>query len=348
MEKVFIIILNWNGWRDTIACLESVFRSGYPHFRVIVCDNASTDKSLERIAEWAEGRLHARCPTPSLDRLISPAVNKPIRVVHTDLNGQGEVLGNGEPLILLQTGANRGFAGGVNAGLRLALHSDLDYVWILNNDTLVESTTLEELVRRMQEKPQAGICGSTLLYLEDPEVIQALGGSVFNPWLARGRHLTGGTRLSNVDIDANEVESRLSYIVGASMLVRRRLLEEIGLMSEQYFLFFEELDWALRARSRFSLAYAAGAVVYHREGAATGSNSLKARSSQLADFYSSCNRILIVRRYFPWAVLPAAMVVVAKAVRRLFAGEAYGCRALMRGLGRGLFLNRQTELRSDS
>ena len=348
MEKVFIIILNWNGWRDTIACLESVLRSTYPRFRIVVCDNASTDESVERIAEWAEGRLQASCPTASLDRLITPPVSKPIPFVLADLSRQNELPGDEEPLILLQTGANRGFAAGVNAGLRLALRARADYVWILNNDTLVESTALDELVKHMREKPQAGICGSTLLYCDHPEVIQALGGSVFNPWLARGRHVSGGAPLHSTMIDAEQIESRLSYVVGASMLVRRSLVEEIGLMSEQYFLYFEELDWALRARSRFSLAYAAGAIVYHREGASTGGNTLQGRSSQLADFYVSRNRMLITRRYFPWATLPAAMVVLAKAARRLLAGEVASSSALIRGLSRGFFQKLQTDVRPAS
>lgn len=345
MEKVFIIILNWNGWQDTIACLESVLRSTYPHFRVIVCDNASTDNSLERIAAWAEGRLQAICPTPSLERLISPPLSKPIPFIHADLSRQGEVLSHGEPLILLQTGANRGFAAGVNMGLRLALRSDPDYVWILNNDTLVESSTLEELVRRMREKPQAGICGATVLYLDEPEVIQALGGSVFNPWLARGRQMKSGASLSEMEIDAEEIESRLSYIVGASMLVRRRLLEEVGLMSEQFFLYFEEIDWALRAaRSRFQLAYAPGSVVYHKVGASTGKNLSKSQSNPAVEFYSSRNRILITRQFFPYATIPAGLAVIVKALYRLLHRDTQSCKAQLRGLMRGLFSNRKRGL----
>src|SRR5918997_2832779 len=80
--RVHVLVLNWNGWRDTLECLESVFRVDYANLRVIVCDNASTDGSLERIKEWAEGRL-APDPAPNerLRHLSSPSVPKPIEYV---------------------------------------------------------------------------------------------------------------------------------------------------------------------------------------------------------------------------------------------------------------------------
>ena len=59
MEAVYIILLNWNGWKDTCQCLESVLRSDYPNFRVIVCDNRSTDGSMQKIKDWAEGKVTA-------------------------------------------------------------------------------------------------------------------------------------------------------------------------------------------------------------------------------------------------------------------------------------------------
>jgi GT2 family glycosyltransferase len=188
----------------------------------------------------------------------------------------------------------------------------------------------------MREVPAAGICGSTLLHYHDPRRIQALGGSSYNPWLGRGRHISGGLPADKSTIQPSAVESDLSYVVGASMLVRRRFLEEVGLMSEHYFLYFEELDWALRARSRFSLAYSPNSVVYHKEGASTGSSALAVRRSRLADFYSSRNRMLITRKYFPWAVIPTGAILALKALSSLMRGELAGFGALMKGLGSGL------------
>ena len=84
-QTVHVLLLNWNGWRDTIECLESVLRLEWPELRVIVCDNGSTDGSEARIAEWARGALDAPVPThPALAALVTPPVRKPIPMVRYD------------------------------------------------------------------------------------------------------------------------------------------------------------------------------------------------------------------------------------------------------------------------
>src|SRR5271156_1373735 len=77
-SHVACILLNWNGWRDTIECLESVFRLNYPDVQVVVCDNASSDGSLERVKEWARGAISAESANPDLRHLTSPAFPKSI------------------------------------------------------------------------------------------------------------------------------------------------------------------------------------------------------------------------------------------------------------------------------
>ena len=77
-SKTYIIILNWNGWEDTIECLESVFHLNHPNFSVIVCDNASQDESLDRIEEWANGKIDANSDNHVLRHLFTPAYPKPI------------------------------------------------------------------------------------------------------------------------------------------------------------------------------------------------------------------------------------------------------------------------------
>src|SRR5260370_12650012 len=74
--RVYIVLLNWNGWQDTIECLESVFRLSYSHFTVIVCDNASSDGSIEKIEGWAKGFIAASCENPDLACLTMPSIPK--------------------------------------------------------------------------------------------------------------------------------------------------------------------------------------------------------------------------------------------------------------------------------
>jgi GT2 family glycosyltransferase len=334
--RVYVIVLNWNGWRDTIECLESVLRLDYPDCKVVVCDNASSDGSLDQIRRWAQGELKAEARNPVVAPLTSPPIPKPLSCAQVDpVAAKNEGVPDAG-LLLMQTKANLGFAGGNNVALRYALNrGDCDFAWLLNNDTVVRPDALSHLVRRMRERPDAGICGSTLLYYDDPSKVQAFGGSVYNKWVTRGGHIG---KLANAERlpEAEEVERQMAYIVGASMLVRKSFLEQVGLMEERYFLYFEELDWAERARGRFQLAYSPRSIVYHKEGGTIGTHRDSSRRSALAEFYASRSRILFTRRHHPLA-LPSALAAVGLiAVHRSLNLRWRNLQALVRGALQGL------------
>jgi len=116
----YIILLNWNGWRDTIGCLESVFQSSGSPFRVVVCDNNSSDGSLSKIADWARGLMPAEVPQDQRLRELIGGVMRPIEyaaLTATAINAGGTT-DKGEPLILIDNEDNGGFAAGNNVGLR--------------------------------------------------------------------------------------------------------------------------------------------------------------------------------------------------------------------------------------
>lgn len=314
--RVYVIVLNWNGWRDTLACLESLLRSDYPNFTVVVCDNASQDDSVAHICAWAEGSLSIPPPAHSvLQNLVAPPVPKPL--AYTVLDRQQALGEHAEapPLVVIRTGANLGYAGGNNVGLRYALaDAGAQYVWLVNNDTLVAGNALSALVARMHSRRTIGLCGSRLVYYHDPRRTQAWAGARFNPWLGTHR-LIGGGRAAEEAADAEVVERRLDYIVGASMMASRAWLCDVGLLCEDYFLYFEEIDWAFRGRRRFSLGYAPHSLVYHKEGATIGSPS-RALS---VDLLALRNRLLFTWKRVPWA-LPTVWLglwaVVANRCRR--------------------------------
>jgi len=235
--KVAIIILNWNGWKDTIECLESVFRIDYPNYQVIVVDNGSKNDSVERIKAWAEGRQEVLTPEPThpLYPLSHPPVQKPIPYIEYDRNTaeagglpEKEKLlyeklpkGISYPLILIQTGENLGFAGGNNIGIKFALnHDDFKFIWLLNNDTVVKHDALLHMVNRMGDDLDIGICGSTILYYHKPDKVWALGGGSYNKWLAISHHIGLSCSISE-KIDYKEIERKMDYVVGTSMLVSR-------------------------------------------------------------------------------------------------------------------------------
>lgn len=283
-DAVVVVLLNWRRVDDTMNCLDSIARlSGYMP-KVIVCDNDSADGSEARLTEYSH--------KSALD------------------------------IKVLQTGANLGFAGGVNVGLKAALANPaMRFAWILNNDTQLEPGALSALLDTMLVKPEIGICGSTLLYLDEPTMIQAVGGT-YNPWLGTTRHSLGHETYSPDRCRAFDDRS-LDYVVGASMFVRREVLETVGLMDERYFLYYEEIDWAHRLRSRrpdLRLGYVPESIIYHAEGATTGSNDRKGkRYSYISDYYMLTSRLKCTRKNFPdkvWSVRLSLLLVAISRWRR--------------------------------
>ncbi|MEO7862921.1 MAG: glycosyltransferase family 2 protein [Nitrospirales bacterium] len=320
VPHVYIAILNWNSGCETLECLESVLRLDYPSYQVIVCDNNSSDGSIEDIKTWAEGRLDIlNSGNPRLRTFSFPPVEKPVKYVLYDrpmAESGGKVDDNTAQLILIQTGGNLGFAGGYNVAMRYALErANFDYVWLLNNDTVVSKDSLREQVHHMRERPGAGICGSTLLYYDEPEQVQALGGARYNKWIGTMEHI-GESQPSTALPAPETVEQQMSYVLGASMLVSRQFLSSIGLLCEEYFLYYEELDWAFRSRSCYSLAYAPKSLVYHKGGGTI--NSSKVPNEEI-DYLALRNRLYFTYKHailaFPtvWITL---LGVVLNRIRR--------------------------------
>lgn len=164
------------------------------------------------------------------------------------------------------------------------------------------------------------MCGSTLVRFYDPEVVQARGGASYDRWFALPHHLGEGERIEQ-SVEHGKIEDRLDYIIGASLLASRRMVTDIGLMSEDYFLYFEDLDWALRARGQYDLAYASTSIVYHVEGASTGGNASPTDRPLTSDYYWLRNRLRISARYYPYALPTVILACIGSVIRRILSGR---------------------------
>lgn len=328
-----VILLNWNGWKDTIECLESVFRLNHQDFRIVVCDNASADGSFEKIKMWARGELLADWPSQCLSHLHSPLFPKPIRYIElTREQAESQTASCEARLSIIQNGANLGFAGGNNVGLRYALSDpDCQFFWLLNNDTVTEPDALLSMVHLMQQRPNVGICGSLNLSYYNPKEVLAQGGKTYCRWTARVRTPPPQT-IEQVDSHPTPMD----YVNGASMLVSRAFLEIVGLMEEAYFLYFEELDWAMRARGKFDLGYARDSIIFHKEGAAIGSSLDRMKRSLISDKYLSRSRVMFTKRFFPLALPSVLASTCFAAVHRLCRGDVERAKAMFSFMLQGL------------
>lgn len=216
-------------------------------------------------------------------------------------------LPGGQPVALLRADDNPGFAGGVNRCMRA---SDLaDAWWILNPDAQPDPDALAALVARLAEGDADAVAGT--LYLPSGHV-QAHGGH-WRRWLARPVSIGRGDPLGEPP-PRSAIEPRLSYLLGASMLVGRRFVELAGLMREDYFLYGEEIEWCLRGRARGAcLGFAPAARVLHAQGSTTGSADAIHARPRLPIYLDERNKLNIVRDHHPPHLLlatPAALALL--------------------------------------
>ncbi len=310
LPPVAILLLNWNGSGDTLDCLDSLRNLDYPNFKIILCDNGSSDDSLELFVRWAEQHAVSHC---TLSRHDAETATTPVQ----------------EKLIIIENHANLGFAGGNNVGLRFALTQSFEYLWLLNTDTTVKPDALTKLIAEVQSDPRIGMCGSTLLYYHAPDTIQTLCGGTINRRTGEPHHI-GAFQTFQQPISQADVLKRLDYVMGASMLASRKFLEEIGLMEEQYFLYYEEIDWAERAKGKFKLGYAPLSIVYHKEGRSVG-NQPKAYSTT-SIYFMTRSRIRFMRKFFPKHMPLVYARLLVSVVGQCLKGRWKRAQAIVKGL----------------
>lgn len=184
--------------------------------------------------------------------------------------------------------ANLGFAGGNNTGIAHALEHGADFVWLLNNDTFVDAQALSELVAAAAEHPEAGMFGSKVYFADRPETLWFAGGFIRD--VCEGSVYHRG--LEEEDLGQYDEAEVVDYVTGCSLLVSTGLVRTIGTMSEDYFLYWEEVDWCDRstAAGRPCL-YVPASKVWHKVGA-----SLGATNTPLQIRYDARNRLIFYWR----------------------------------------------------
>lgn len=302
--KTLVILVNWRRPADTIACMRRLADLA-GNFSVCVCENSSPDDSF-----------------PVIHQGIASLGCSVVQESYAETRFQSGITDSQvgfKEVLLTRAPSNLGFAGGNNYAFERWVEvfgMDFEYVWFLNNDTEPDQNCLSFMLEKFDDSSKVGIVGSTLVYYFDKKTVQALGGSVYKAGIGLMHEIGNGVQWPS-KVDEFSVTRQLSYVCGASMLVSRQFIEDVGLMQDDYFLFFEEIDWSMRARvAGYSLAYASQAVVYHKEGASIGSG-VGAKRSLLAEYYGMRNKLLITWRFFPWAIPSVWLISWLQVARRL-------------------------------
>lgn len=214
-----------------------------------------------------------------------------------------KILGGNYPQTkLLLAHANLGFAGGNNWGMRQAKG---DYMFIVNNDTEVTDALLDELLKPFSEDETIGVTCPKIMYFDQPNIIQYAGFNPMSPYT--GRTTSVGTH--EEDKGQHDTPGPTYGAHGCAMLVKKEVIDKVGMFPEKFFLYYEEWDWSARIiKGGYKIWYTPQAVIYHKESLSVG------KSNPMKVYYHTRNRILYMRRnagFFPLLVFLAYFCLFA-------------------------------------
>lgn len=313
------VIVNYNCGRLALDAALSFLGAGGA--AAIIVDNASPDGSADEIERVIKGEArHAPEAPPSPVERRTPAFADPLTLKPGALR-------------LIRSSKNGGFAFGCNTGLRaLAATPGIDRLLLLNPDAVIASDCLSAFAARLSDD-RAGLCGATVVEFDAPHRVQCFGGASLDPLLLIGRNIGEGASFAELP-DRLHVEARLGYPLGAAIAFRRDYLARAGYLDERYFLYYEEADWALAGGPPNRPAWAPGALVYHRYGAASKSRRADAgqasERSALADFHMTRSRILFAMKWRPLLTPVAVGAGLVQALTRLARGRRENAEAIFR------------------
>jgi GT2 family glycosyltransferase len=168
----------------------------------------------------------------------------------------------GGSIHIIANDKNHGFSEGNNIGIKYALAKKSDYVFMLNNDSIVDPNFLTELVRAGEEDSKAGILGGKIYYYASPNRFQSVGGKIYW-WLGYIKDISG-----QYDVGQFEQVAERDYVYATAMLIKRKVIGEVGLLDSSLFFGMEDYDYCARAkRAGFKILYVPGAKVWHKQGA---------------------------------------------------------------------------------
>lgn len=270
-QNVCAIILNWNGAGETLACLKSI-TDNY-NIPVVIVDNCSEIADYNILVE-------AITSNGSGDFLISS---------ETDIKNQKQKYNQ----CLIRNGGNYGYAGGNNIGIDYAYRAGFDFFWILNNDIIIEVGSLEALLATINSDVDCGFSASVLVYSDNPDVVQCIGGGKLYPWLGKAKLLGKNLRRGKLS-EIGTLLPEPDYLMGASLLVKKNIVQKVGLMDERYFMYSEEADWQRRAAFHgFNFRVSNQSFAQHGDSASTKNRS------HMFHFYRNRAAIMYNKRFYP-------------------------------------------------
>ena len=264
-----------------------------------------TEKVAIILINWNSFHLTNDC-IKSLGQIEYP--NTDIIVVDNgSADGSGDKLkSENEKIILIKSEMNTGFTGGNNLGLRYSLENGYTYSMLLNNDTFVEPDFLGPLVDFLNTHPEVGAIQPRIFFHHDRKLIWN-GGSGYNKLLGY-TYTRGYNKPSN---PKDEIIRTVDWITGCAFLTRNNILRETGLLTEKFFIYYEDVDLSFRIKALgYKLVYHPLSIVYHIAGMANKNKAIgrEGQLNPIVHYLSSRNRIWLLKKYTPWYLFPGVFL----------------------------------------
>lgn len=319
--RTAIVVVNWNGWEDTVRCIAACGHLNSFNGAVVVVDNGSTDGSFGKIVAWCGGEFDV--PSTSSDARIAVLEQRPAEPLNLVAVGDAMAVAEGirqeglasRGLYIVRANDNRGFGGGNNVGLRLVMSDPAcNLFWLLNSDAIPEPDALKTLESVCLPMAQPLVCGSVLLNYDAPMTVQALSSDV--------SYLTLKTThvLENAPVavlDSFDAVHSTGAPIGAAMIINRAYIENLGLFDERMFLYYEELDLVSRLPDRQSFVCTQSRV-YHKGGQSTKGGHTVADRGVKADYEFLKSRTLLARKLGGLAALVSIVTMLLSLAKRLY------------------------------
>lgn len=305
--KTAIILVNYNSYSDTIECLETVLLQTDELYNVFIIDNSNDRTKLLYFIHQVNNLL------------LKIKLFKHENIFNYSLNEESFLSCDKSYKVQLISSPNNGFAAANNIILRYILaNKEYKYIWLLNNDTLLQKNTFGDLKRDFLKKSQKiklGMLGCVLVYANNPDFVQGVGG-LYYKFLGTTKHVLEGSYLKEYSA---KKKYHIDYPIGASIFISREFLRDVGLLEESYFLYFEELDWAYRGmKKKWVCDYAEDVIIFHKAGVSIkGKNRFNKRSSDLADFYFYRNRLKFTLNNEPFFTPFVIITVLLSVIYRI-------------------------------
>lgn len=307
--KVFVVILNYNGSEDVVECLESVLKAEKKDFElsIVVVDNHSTDNSLREIQNL-KCKIK-NCADEKIEHARQSRHNSKLKIIKNK--------------------KNLGFAGGNNVGIRWAKDHGADWVFLLNNDTKIAKDALIQLIKVGESDKKIGILGPKIYFYPGCEFHQKryqekergkviwYAGGVIDWQNVMGKH----KGVDEVDIGQYNQAEETEFISGCALMAKREVFEKIGLLDERYFLYYEDVDFCLKAKKTgFKLIFAPNAIIWHKN------KGTRRTGLSHQEYYMARNRLILGLR---WASLRTKLALIKESIISLLKGSKWKKRGVV-------------------